>query len=90
MNITIFYSLIILAVISSGTAFAENSLISVQTNNSVYDEGDYILISGNTSTLIGNTPVTLQLFKDGNLMGVAQIQVAGDGNYSHLIIALVM
>ena len=87
MNITIFYSLIILAVISSGTAFAENSLISVQTNNSTYDEGDYILISGNTSTLIGNTPVTLQLFKDGNLMGVAQIQVAGDGNYSHLIIA---
>ena len=80
MNITIFYSLIILAVISSGTAFAENSLISVQTNNSTYDEGDYILISGNTSTLIGNTPVTLQLFKDGNLLGVAQIQVAGDGN----------
>ena len=87
MDIRIFYSLIILAVISSGTAFAENSLISVQTNNSTYDEGDYILISGNTSTLIGNTPVTLQLFKDGNLMGVAQIQVAGDGNYSHLIIA---
>ena len=56
MNITIFYSLIILAVISSGTAFAENSLISVQTNNSVYDEGDYNRAAGGGC---GATPLEL-------------------------------
>ena len=87
MHIRIFSILMVLTVLITGTAFAETSIISVETDDQNYDEGDIILISGNISTLIGDTPITLQLFKDGNLMGVAQIQVAGDGNYSHLIIA---
>jgi len=87
MKITIFYTLMILGVISIGTAFAEGSLVSVQTDNGNYDEGDTILISGEISTIIGNTEVTMQLFKEGNLIEIAQIKVAQDGNYIHTVIA---
>jgi predicted secreted protein with PEFG-CTERM motif len=87
MKIIIFYSLIILGVISIGTAFAEGSLISVQTNDSNYTGGDTILISGNIVTIIGDTQVTMQLFQEGNLIEIAQIKVSQDGNYSHTVIA---
>ena len=87
MKIVIFYTLMILGVISIGTAFAEGSLISVQTNDNNYREGDVILISGNIVTMIGDTQVTMQLFQGGNLIEIAQIKVSQDGNYSHTIIA---
>jgi predicted secreted protein with PEFG-CTERM motif len=87
MHITIFSTLLILTLMISGTAFAQISIISVQTDDSNYDEGDTILISGSVTTIIGETPVTLQLFKDGNMVQVAQFAVAQDGNFSHTIIA---
>jgi predicted secreted protein with PEFG-CTERM motif len=87
MKIVIFYTLMILGVISMGTAFAEGSLISVQTNDDNYNEGDIILISGNITTVIGDTQVTMQLFQEGNLIEIAQIKVSQDGNYSHTVIS---
>jgi predicted secreted protein with PEFG-CTERM motif len=87
MKIIIFYTLMILGVISIGTAFAEGSLIAVQTNNDNYIEGDTILISGNIVTIIGDTQVTMQLFEGNNLIEIAQIKVSQDGNYSHTVIA---
>jgi predicted secreted protein with PEFG-CTERM motif len=87
MNIRIFYSLIFLIIISTGTAFAEESLISVKTNNNNYYEEDIILISGNINTIIGDTQVTLQLFKNANLIDIAQVKVGKDGNYTHTVIA---
>jgi predicted secreted protein with PEFG-CTERM motif len=86
MKIIIFYTLMILGVISIGTAFAEGSLVSVQTNDSNYSEGDTIIISGNIVTIIGDTQVTMQLFKGDNLIEIAQIKVSQDGNYLHTII----
>ena len=87
MKIAIFYTLMILGGVFIGTAFAEESLISVVTNDDRYTEGDVILISGNILTLIGDTQVTMQLFQGGNLIEIAQIKVSQDGNYSHTIIA---
>jgi len=87
MKIVIFYTLMILAVITTGTALAEESLISVQTNDNNYSYGETILISGNILTIIGNTQVTMQLFQEGNLIEIAQIKVSQDGNYSHILIA---
>jgi hypothetical protein len=85
MKITLFSVLMILAVTSMGTVFAEGSLISVQTDNGNYDEGDTIVISGKINTLIGDTQVTLQLFQGGTLVSIDQIKVAQDGNYSTTI-----
>ena len=87
MDSRIFYSLIILATISTGTAFAQGSLISVQTDDLYYDEGDTILISGNISTIIGDTQITIQVFKDGTMIDIAQIKASQDGNYSHTVFA---
>jgi predicted secreted protein with PEFG-CTERM motif len=87
MKMMILYTLMIIGVISIGTAFAEESLISVQTNDINYTEGDTILVSGNIVTIIGDTQVTMQLFQEGNLIEIAQIKVSQDGNYSHTLIA---
>jgi len=89
VGIRIFYGLIFLLIISTGTVFAQESLslINVQTDNNHYDEGDTVVISGNVTTIVGETPITLQLFVEGNLVGIAQITVAQDGSYSHTIIA---
>ncbi len=70
-----------------GTVFAQEPLISIQTDDNHYDEGDIIVVSGKVTTVIGSTPVTLQLFTEGNLVDIAQITVAQDGTYSHTIIA---
>ncbi|QLH05515.1 PEFG-CTERM sorting domain-containing protein [Nitrosopumilus oxyclinae] len=87
MSLKIFYGLILLLIISTGTAFAQESLISVQTDDNHYDEGDTIVISGTVTTIVGSTPATLQLFSDGNLVDIAQITIAQDGSYSHTVIA---
>ena len=87
MDLKIFPILIILVLIPIGTNFAYASLISVELNDTSYDEGDTIVISGQVETIIGQTPVTLQLFKDGNMVEIAQIIVSKDGNYSYTVIA---
>ena len=89
MDSRIVYAIIPLLVISTGVVFAQESisLISVQTDDNNYDEGDTIVISGNISTVVGETPVTLQLFTEGNLVDIAQIVVAQDGTYSHTVLA---
>jgi len=89
MDSRIVYAIIPLLVISTGVVFAQESisLISVQTDDNNYDEGDTIVISGNIAIVVGETPVTLQLFTEGNLVDIAQIIVAQDGTYSHTVLA---
>ena len=87
MYLKLFSVLIILVLIPMGTVFGNGALIAVETDNPTYDEGDSIIISGNIDTIIGDTPVTLQLFKDGNMIEIAQIIVSKDGNYSYTILA---
>ena len=47
---------------SFNQTLAQKSLISVQTDDNNYDESDTIVISGMVTTVIGENPVTLQLF----------------------------
>ena len=81
------YGIVILLTISAGAAFAQESLISVKTDDNHYDEGDTIVVSGAVTTIISNTPVTMQIYLDGIIKDIAQIVVAQDGNYSHTILA---
>ena len=75
---------LILLVVFTLPAFAE-SLISVKTDANSYKEGETIVISGKVSTIITGTPVTMQIFNQDNLVDIAQITVAEDGNYSHTV-----
>ena len=73
--------------ISTGVAFAQESIISVQTVDNNYEEGDAIVVSGNVNTVIGETPVILQLFNEGNLIDIAQLTVAQDGSFTKTFLA---
>ncbi|MCV0401200.1 MAG: PEFG-CTERM sorting domain-containing protein [Nitrosopumilus sp.] len=88
MGSRIFYSLIVsLLLITTGTVFAQEPLISIQTDDKNYDEGDTIVISGNVKTVIGETPIILQLFTEGNLVDIAQLTVAQDGSFTKTFLA---
>ena len=92
MNVRIFYGVIFLAMISTGTIFAQESTntdipITVKTDDKNYDEGDTIVISGKVSVPIDGVNVVLQLFTEGNMVEIAQITVAQDGTYSHTVLA---
>ena len=87
MSSRIFYGLIALLIISTGTVFAQEALISVQTDDNHYDEGDTIVVSGNVDTVIGETPVILQMFTEGNLVDIAQLTVAQDGSFTKTFLA---
>jgi predicted secreted protein with PEFG-CTERM motif len=87
VDLRIFYGFIALLMISTGSVFAQESLISIQTDDNHYDEGDAIVISGNVNTVIGETPVILQLFNEGNLIDIAQITVAQDGSFTKTFLA---
>ena len=84
MKIRIIFGFLILLIVFTLPAFAE-SLISVETDANSYKEGETIVISGKVSTIITGTPVTMQIFGQDNLVDIAQITVAEDGNYSHTV-----
>jgi predicted secreted protein with PEFG-CTERM motif len=86
VKIKIVLGFLILLVVFTLPAFAE-SLISVETDANSYNEGETIVISGKVVTVIGDTPVTMQLFSQGNLVDIAQITVAEDKSYSNTVIA---
>ena len=84
----IFYSIIILFFISTTTVFAQESFISITTDDDHYDEGDTIVISGNVKTKIGETPLIIQLFtEEKSLIDVAQITIAQDGTFTKTFLA---
>ena len=65
------------------SAFAQTEeLISVKTSKKSYEDGDTIVISGNVTSIILDTPITLQIFYGNNLVDIGQIIVAQDGSYS--------
>ena len=88
MNTGVTCGIMMLIIAVPAAAFAQtDTLITVQTDDNIYDEGDTVVISGQVSTVVGETPVLLQLFSSGNLVHVDQIQVAQDGSYSYSLIA---
>lgn len=65
------------------SAFAQTEeLISIKTSDKSYEDGDTIVISGNVTAIILDTPITLQIFYENNLVDIGQIIVAQDGSYS--------
>jgi len=86
VNPKVFFFVIILFFVTT-PSFAQEPLISVSVSNNSFEEGDTIVISGKVSTIIFETPVTIQIFNEGNLIEIAQIVVAQDGSFTHTIIA---
>ena len=89
MEVKIFFVLIVLAVISTGTVFAQEPLITIQTDDNNYDEGDTVVISGHVKTVIGGTPVIIQIIHQSTstIVQIEQLTVAQDGTFSKTILA---
>ena len=60
--------------------------ITVQTSQSSYEEGETIVISGNIDDTIEDTPMTIQIFLEGNLVDIAQVGITRDRDFSHTFI----
>lgn len=74
-------------VVTIGFAYGQRSLITVQTDHTTYEDGNTIVISGQVTAVVPGTPVTIQIFREGNLIDIAQITVAQDGTFTDTIIA---
>jgi len=82
------FSLVISALfITSMTAYAQGQLIFLETSQNSYEEGDTIVVSGNVTSIIAGEQVSLTIFREGNLVDIAQIEIAQDGKYAHTFIA---
>lgn len=66
---------------STGHAYAQASIVSVETDSEEYFEGDVIVVYGNLAANILDTPVILQIFKDTNPIYINQITPAEDNTY---------
>jgi hypothetical protein len=89
VNVKIFFVLILFA-FSTLPVFAQSEeipFLSVKTDDNHYDEGDTVVISGQVTTVIVDTPIILQVWFEGNMIDIAQFFPAQDGSYSHTIIA---
>ena len=72
---------------STALVYAQTeSTFTVKTSQAAYDEGETIVVSGNVKAIILDTPVTLQIFHEVNLVEIAQLIVAQDGKFTHTII----
>ncbi len=88
METRIFYGIIVLFFISAATAFAQESLVSeLKTDDNRYDEGDTVVISGIVNTVIGKTPIIIQIIHEATYVHLAQIEVAQDGSFTETVIA---
>jgi len=83
----IFSLVIAVLFITSMTAYAQGQLIFLETSQNTYEEGDTIVVSGNVTSIIAGEQVSLTIFREGNLVDIAQIEIAQDGNYAHTFIA---
>ena len=79
--------IILSIVITLPVAFAqEESLgaqkITLSSDNTAYQEGDIITITGTIEKVIPGMPVSLQVFFEKNLIQVSQVNVSQDGKFS--------
>lgn len=83
-------SFVLILLFSTLPVFAQSDnipFLTVKTDDSHYDEGDTVVISGQLATVIVGHPIILQIWFEGNLIDAAQFDPAQDGSYSHTIIA---
>jgi len=55
--------------------------ISVSTSNDIYYDGDHIVVFGSVNTIFEDMPITIQIYHESNLIGIAQPDVAKDGTF---------
>ena len=57
-------------------------IITLTADNTAYQEGDVITITGSIEKVIPGMPATLQIFFEKNLIQVSQVKVSQDGKFT--------
>ena len=83
------YYRIIFIVIAVGITFgltptiaAVEDPISVSTSRDIYYENDIIIVFGKVTSILNELPVTIQLYHEGSLIAVDQVEIALDGTFA--------
>ena len=71
---------LMLAIMVFHTAEAADP-ISLSTSSDVYYNGDHVVVFGNVNTIFEDVPVTIRIYYEANLVGIAQPNVAKDGTF---------
>ena len=79
--------LILSVIITMPIAFGQEETLGAQkitltADNTAYQEGDVITITGQIEKVIPGMPVTLQVFFEKNLIQVSQVKVSQDGKFT--------
>nr|AIF09247.1 hypothetical protein [uncultured marine thaumarchaeote KM3_35_E05] len=56
--------------------------ISLSTNSDIYYNGDHVVVFGSVNTVFEDMPITIQIYYESNLIGIAQHSVAKDGTFA--------
>ena len=83
LNMKIFFLFAILPALFL-PVMAQESTISVFTNDITYDVGDTIAISGQVSNFVKDQILTLTILQNQNTVTISQLTVAQDGSYSNV------
>ena len=83
---SVFFILLSLTIMMP-VAFAQDDMFSNQkivliADNTAYQEGDVITITGSVGKVIPGMPISLQIFFEKNLMQVSQVRVSQDGEFT--------
>ena len=76
MKIIVLSLIGILLISMSSYSFSQSNYVpglTVTTNDKSYDEGDTIVISGKVSSVIDDTPIIIQLWKDSDIIDISQM-----------------
>ena len=79
--------LILSVILTMPIAFGQEETLGAQkitltSDNTAYQEGDVITITGKIEKVIPGMPVTLQIFFEKNLIQVSQVKVSQDGKFT--------
>ena len=82
--------LILISSMSVNSVFAQEisgQKISITTDNTAYEEGDIITVTGSIEKILPGTPIILQIFIERTQVDVAQIDVSSQGDFSTTFVA---
>ncbi len=55
--------------------------ISLSSAKNLYYDGDHVVVFGSVNTIFEDMPITIQIYYESNLIGIAQPAVAKDGTF---------
>lgn len=76
------FLVIVLISITTFSAFGQTQEFTLKTSQNSYEEGELIVVSGNVTSILEGSPVSIQILREGSLIDIAQVIVAQDGKFT--------